>query len=445
MRSLFALICSLSLLLQPTAAAGEEGEECAPLPEAAPRISKALEEPAGPHGATALIVLPRTALVGLEDPSSIFAEGVSIVDSFWSPVLCASISRVRGPAGLRASSLVPGLPSSGTVVPDDTYFTNAAATGDAVSGPDPYRPLQYAHDELGVDEAHRVSTGAGTRIAVLDSAPETTHPDLAGVEIVARIVSEGPGQHGTMIAGILSAIPDNNFGIAGIAPQANVLAIAVCVPSSRVTDSPIPHPLNPDSPVPQPVIPGSPVSISPERGDACALFDVLRGLDVAWDQRAQIVNISLAGPTNPLLQGATDQLDRLGVTLVAAVGNDSGREALYPAAYSSVIGVGATGRDGAPFPEGNQGPGLELTAPGLDIVSTAAGGGFAFAGGTSMATAHVSGVLALLASANGDLQQARRTLLLESRRHPRSDGRVGVLPRACDLLKTLGHPCLPSD
>ena len=415
MRLLLILLSALSLLLSPTAWASEDEEPCEPLPEAAPRIREALEEPAGPGGATVLLVLPRAALDSLDEPSSILAEGVSIVESFWSPVLCASISRLRGPAGLRAGSLVPGLPDSGSLVPDDTYFTNADAILDteeeAARGPDPYRPLQYALDELGIDAARPVSAGAGTRIAVLDSAPDTKHPDLVGIKIAAQIVPQGPAHHGTMIAGILGARPDNQFGITGIAPEAAVMAIPVCVPGP------------------------------PERGDACALFDVLRGLDAAWELRAHVVNLSLAGPTNPLLQAATDRLDRLGVTLIAAAGNDAGSGALYPAAYSSVIGVGATGRNGAPYPEGNRGPGLELTAPGIDIVSTAPGGGFAFADGTSLATAHVSGVLALLASASGDLARARRTLLLEAHRHARAEGQVGVLPRVCDMLRKLERPC----
>ncbi|MCP5056733.1 MAG: S8 family serine peptidase [bacterium] len=333
MRFLSTLLCSLSLLL-PLTTWAEEGEEaCAPLPESAPRISKALDEPVGAEGATVLLVLPRTALDGLDDPSSIFAEGVTIVDSFWSPILCASISRVRGPAGLRAGSLVPGLPEGGTVTPDDTYSTSAAIAEDALSGPDPYRPLQYALDDLDLDEARTISAGAGARIAVLDSAPETDHPDLARVEIVTQIVPNGPAHHGTMVAGILSAKPDNRFGIAGIAPEADILAIPVCIAGP------------------------------PNRSDACALFDVVRGLDAAWERRAHIVNLSLAGPTNPLLQAATDRLDSLGVSLVAAVGNDSSEEALYPAAYTSVIGVGATGREGAPYPEGNRGPGLDSPHP----------------------------------------------------------------------------------
>lgn len=419
---LLLLLSALSLLLpsaaraeEDAAQADEDTQVCAPLPEAAPRIREALAAPAGPAGATVLLVLPRTGLSDLDEPSSILAEGVSIVESFWSPVLCASISRLRGPPGLPAGSLVPGLPDSGSVVPDDTYFTSASVPGaeeeDSLHGPDPYRPLQYALDELGVDAARPVSTGAGTRIAILDSTPDTTHPDLARVEIAARIVDERPAQHGTMVAGILAAEPDNRVGIRGVAPDARVMAIPVCVPDPS------------------------------ERGDACALYDVLRGLDAAWELRAHVVNLSLAGPTNPLLQAAVDRLDQLGVTLIAAAGNDGGSGALYPAAYSSVIGVGATGRGGAPYPAGNVGPGLELTAPGVDIVSTAPGGGFAFGDGTSLATAHVSGVLAVLASASGKLALARQTLLLEAHRHTRADGRVGVLPQLCEMLRILERPC----
>ncbi len=426
MRLLLTLPLALGLLLAPSRAPGASDEaECAPLPEAAPRVSAALEAPAGPPGASALWVLPKVALEALDEPDAPLAAGVVIEDSYWSPILCASVVRLRGPAGASPGSLLATVPKGSMLVPDDTYFTSAASNEgsvtsappgeasveDAMSGPDPYRPLQFALDELGVDAARAVSSGAGTRIALLDSEPEVGHRDLRRVAIPARSVPPGVAHHGTMVAGILAAEADNRFGIAGVAPEAELLAIPVCVPGS------------------------------PERGDACALFDVLRGLDAAWEQRAHVINLSLAGPSNPLLQGAADRLDGFGVTLVAAAGNDGTTDPLYPAAYPSVIGVGASGRGGTAYAQGNRGPGLELVAPGADIVSTAKGGGFAFADGTSLATAHVSGVLALLASAAGDLTLARQTLLLEARRHPRADGRVGVLPRVCHLLEQLDRPC----
>ncbi|MAE94915.1 MAG: hypothetical protein CL910_09675 [Deltaproteobacteria bacterium] len=421
------LAVPIFLLLSALAHGEEELEGCAPLPEASPRITQQLANPPEPGDArAALMLLPKAALAQLGSPSEILADGVEIVSSYWSPVLCASVTRVRGPADMAPVQWAPGLPESGTLVPDDTYHTGATAAArgpeagtaaeDAAAVPDPYRPLQFALDELGVDASLPVTRGGGTRIAVLDSTPQLDHPDLGTVEIAARFVPEEPARHGTLVTGILAARPGNGFGIVGLVPEASVLAIPVCQPG-------------PDR---------------SERGDVCALFDVLQGLDVAWTRRVHIVNLSLAGPSNPLLQGATDRLEGLGVTLVAAAGNDGGEEALYPAAYASVIGVGATGRGGKAFAQGNRGPGNELSAPGVDIVSTAPGGGFAFADGTSLATAHVSGVLALVASAGGDLAAARRAVFQAARRHPRATRSVAVLVPVCEALTAVGQPCPPS-
>lgn len=412
------------LLVSALAHGEEELEGCAPLPAASPRITRQLARPAQPGDASAaLMLLPKAALAELGSPSELLADGVEIVSSYWSPVLCASVSRVRGPAGIAPIDWAPGLPASGILVPDDSYHTGAVpeprdstpvTTGeDSGSTPDPYRPLQYAFDELGIEASHPVSRGAGARIAVLDSTPEIDHPDLGTVEIAARFVPDLPARHGTLVIGVLAARSDNGFGISGLVPEASVLAIPVCKPG-------------PDA---------------AERGDVCALFDVLQGLDVAWKRRVQIVNLSLAGPSNPLLQGAADRLEALGVTLIAAAGNDASENPLYPAAYASVIGVGATGRGGSPFAQGNRGPGNELTAPGVDIVSTAPGGGFAFADGTSLATAHVSGVLALVASAGGDLAAARRAVFQAARRHPRATGRRAVLAPVCEALAGVDRPC----
>ena len=178
--------------------------------------------------------------------------------------------------------------------------------------PDSYRELQHSLDRLGVDAARSVSTGAGVRVAVLDSAPQTDHPDLPPVR-VAKIEGgpHGVGVHGTLTTGVIAAIADNGFGIAGVAPAAEVIAIPVCTP----------------------------LGATPR--DSCGLFDLLRGLDLAWKERAQVLNLSLVGPANPLLERAVNRLDDLGAIVVAAAGNEGVDEARYPAAYPSAVGVGA--------------------------------------------------------------------------------------------------------
>ncbi|MGH7337099.1 MAG: S8 family peptidase, partial [Myxococcota bacterium] len=293
-----------ALLAAFTAPAGAEEPPCDPIE--APRIAQLApsEEPGvmGSHvgvaegaivslaesrdevveqqaGGEALLVLPKRPDGTLAHDYRL-APGARIVDSFWSPVLCATIARVVGDRLSDPYDLVAKLPSDAAGVPNHVY-TGAA---DRVSpAPDSYRGLQHSFDQLGVEAAHSVSTGAGVRVAVLDSAPQTDHPDLPPVRVAK--IDRGPhgvGVHGTLTTGVIAAIPNNGFGITGVAPSAEVIAIPVCTP----------------------------LGATPR--DSCGLFDLLRGLDLAWKERAQVLNLSLVGPANPLLERAVNRLDDLG-------------------------------------------------------------------------------------------------------------------------------------
>jgi subtilisin family serine protease len=283
-------------------------------------------------GGEALLVLPKRADGSLASGYKL-APGAHIVDSFWSPVLCATIARVVGDPLSDPYDLVAKLPDDVTVAPNHVY-TSAAAER-VRPAPDAYRELQHALDELGVDAARPVSRGAGVRVAVLDSAPQPDHPDLPAVRVAS--ITAGPrgiGVHGTLTTGVIAAIPDNGFGIAGVAPDAEVIAVPVCTP----------------------------LGATPR--DSCGLFELLRGLDVAWQQHAQVLNLSLVGPANPLLERAVNRLDDLGAIVVAAAGNEASDEARYPAAYPAVVGVGAIDAKGMRYERSNGGPSAQIWAPG---------------------------------------------------------------------------------
>jgi subtilisin family serine protease len=174
----------------------------------------------------ALLVLPKRPDGTLSHGYKL-ARGARIADSFWSPVLCATIARVVGDPLADPYELVAKLPSDAAVAPNHVY-TSAAA--DVKPARDAYRKLQHALDELGVDRARSVSMGAGVRVAVLDSAPQTDHPDLPPVRVVPLVGGpHGIGVHGTLTTGVIAAIANNGFGIAGVAPAAEVIAI----PSAR--------------------------------------------------------------------------------------------------------------------------------------------------------------------------------------------------------------------
>jgi hypothetical protein len=245
----------------------------------------------------ALLVLPKRPDGTLSHGYKL-ARGARIADSFWSPVLCATIARVVGDPLTDPYDLVAKLPSDAAVAPNHVY---TSAADRAEPAPDAYRKLQHALDELGVDRARSVSLGVGVRVAVLDSAPQTDHPDLPPVRIAALVGGpQGVGVHGTLTTGVIAAIANNGFGIAGVAPGASVIAIPVCTP----------------------------IGASPR--DSCGLFDLLRGLDLAWEQRTQVMNLSLVGPANPLLERAVNRLDDLGAIVVAAAGNEGVDAPRYP-------------------------------------------------------------------------------------------------------------------
>ncbi len=375
--------------------------------------------PAPPDDAGALS-LPGEALLALPkrpdgtiSTDFVLAPGATITGSFFSPVLCATIARVSGSG--EPEALFESLPDGAISVPHHVYRTagaNVRLLGAAAPGPDPYRPLQYALDELGVDRARPLGRGAGARVAVLDSAPDTDHPDLEGVEV--RGVEDGPSSapaaHGTLVTGVIRAVEGNGFGIVGMAPAADTVAIPICSPGAS------------------------------GGADRCLLYDALKGLDAAWEVGAGVANLSIVGPPNALLERSVNRLERLGVLVVAAAGNEGTREPRYPAAYPSVIGVSAIDRLRRPFERGNRGPSAELDAPGVEILSTYPGETFAFVDGTSLAAAHVSGSLALLLASGVEPLAARGALFGAALPQVEGPGTARLAP-LCDAFARAGRPC----
>lgn len=423
------------LLLAPLLAAApvRAQQSCGPLePSSVPGIGQCQEpgltgsgngddfaqlgSPSPDGGATALpgealLALPKGPGGGIPTDFEL-APGAEITASFFSPVLCATVARIVGPPGAGPGQLFTRVPDGALVVRHSLYRTAAASVRTLGSGKgDPYRSLQYGLDALGVGPARAVASGAGVRVAVLDSAPQADHPDLGGVRV--RALQDGPSvtpaAHGTLITGVVRAVEGNGIGIAGVAPDADVVAIAICTPSGAAA------------------------------ADTCLLYDALQGIDAAWDEQARVANLSIVGPPNALLERAMSRMEELGVLMVAAAGNEGTDEPRYPAAYPSVIGVGAVDPHGARFERGNRGPSSEIEAPGVEILSTYPGGTYAFADGTSLAAAHVSGVLALLLSADVDPLGARSALFRGPRRAA-SPGVVG-LSSVCELLARAGRPC----
>lgn len=279
---------------------------------------------------------------------------------------------------------------------------------------DPYLGLQHGVDEMHVLEAQRWSRGEGVRIAIVDTGVDVTHPELSGHirwtgDFVGR---EGepevpPDHHGTAVAGVIVASVDNGIGIVGVAPSAELLVLRACWERS------------PD-----------------ERRGICSSFTLAKALVAAIERRPDVLNLSLAGPSDPLLQRLLTVAVERGIVVVAARGDRA--EDLFPAGVGGVVAVGAPRE-----PEGIGavgGPRLRtLLAPGDEILTTTPGGGFDFVSGHSLAAAHVSGIAALLLARRPHLtgEQLDR-LLRETSSHVSASGTGGPgVVDACDALARL--------
>jgi subtilisin len=209
-------------------------------------------------------------------------------------------------------------------------------------------------------------TGTGIKVAVLDTGIDYTHPDLkanylGGYDFVNR--DNDPmddHSHGTHVAGTVAAA-SNDIGVLGAAPQAGLYSV-------KVADS----------------------------SGYCSYSNIIAGINWAVDNNANVITMSLGGTSSSsTLQSACDNAYSKGVVLVGAAGN-SGGSVIYPAAYSSVIAVSAVDSTNTKTSWSCYGPQIEFAAPGVSIKSTMPGGLYGFKSGTSMATPHVTGAVALL-------------------------------------------------
>ena len=251
----------------------------------------------------------------------------------------------------------------------------------------PAGPPQYAPEKLHLTEAHKIAQGKRVKIAVIDSQIDISHPAFAGgitetFDAMGEARSE-PELHGTAIA----AIAGGRSGFQGVAPAASVLGIRAF--SSGVK--------------------GSAQSYT---------LAILKALDWAVANGARVINMSFAGPEDPLLGKAIAAADALGVVIIAAAGNGGpNAKPAYPAAFPSVIAVTATDSSDEIYKDANRGAYIAVAAPGVDIMAAAPKGAFDISSGTSLAAAHISGIAALLIEKNPKLTSKEVREILSKSAH----------------------------
>ena len=289
------------------------------------------------------------------------------------------------------------------LVPDDTYYD-----------------LQWHYPLINLPQAWDYTAGdSNVIVAVVDSGVFLSHTDLvsnliAGYDFVSNSLESNDGDgidnnpddpgssvipgysifHGTHVAGTIAAVSNNNDGVAGVTHNTKIMPIRVL-----------------------------------GLGGAGTYYDITQGILYAAGltndsgtgppQPADIINLSLGGSGNSvMLENAINDARNAGLIIVAAAGNGSSNQPSYPASYDGVISVSAVGFDKALAPYSSYGSSVDVTAPGGDMSVDLNGDGFVDGilstvaddssgtrkavykryQGTSMASPHVAGVIALMKS-----------------------------------------------
>lgn len=274
--------------------------------------------------------------------------------------------------------------------------------------------ISYAPKALHADAAHHITSGKGIKIAVIDTGAEKDHPDLKGrLQKTVNFVEGGESsfssdKHGTAISGAIGARADDGVGIYGIAPEADISVYKACW--------------------------------YPEQADAaaqCSSWTLAKALDAAIGEGANIINLSLAGPEDELLTKLLEKAHDKNIAVVAAALEKQDSPG-FPASLPFAIPVIASAPDNkvnkpawlAHYPQ-------TVAAPGVDILSAVPKEAYDFVSGSSLATAHVSGVIALLLQLNPALKpEDVKKLLNHNNPAQGADSELPVLD-ICAIINSL--------
>jgi subtilisin family serine protease len=311
--------------------------------------------------------------------------GLTVVSSSSIALLDGQVVTFRVQAGQALPPVIASLTSDPRIEhaqSNNIYLTSQQRSRSAGSS------AQYALAKLGLGTAHNIAQGRGVTVAVIDTGVDASHPVLSSA--VARsfdAVADGKPDvedHGTAIAGLIAG----QGKVKGVAPAASVLAVRAFYMHQQYK---------------------RPLTTS----------DILiRALDWSFANGARVFNMSFTGPYDPLVQAALQAAHERGVVLVAAAGNGGPKAPpAYPAAYKNVIAITALDRWDKLYAHANRGGYLAAAAPGVEILVPALKKAYRFSSGTSIAAAHVSGLVALLLEKNPDATADEIVNVIEATAH----------------------------
>jgi len=289
------------------------------------------------------------------------ANGLALLDDWLMPevgVDCFVLAVPEGQSAAEVAARLSRAPGVAWSQPVNTFRTRSEP---AHGGR--YLLAEPAAREWRLAKLHEVTTGKNVRVAVIDSRIDQAHPNLAGqIDLSENFVADSalaPELHGTAVAGIIAANPVRG-AVTGVAPGARLLALRAC----RQT----PSPANPSS-------------------ATCDSLSLARALEFAIAHHAQVINMSLGGPPDPLLAKLLDIAASDGIAVVAAFDRELPKGG-FPASHPGVLAV--ADEAWASPPSG------VYRAPGDDVPTTSPGGRYSLVSGSSFSAAQVSGLIALV-------------------------------------------------
>ena len=268
---------------------------------------------------------------------------------------------------------------------------------------DSYAKYQYGLESMNVSDAHKFADGKGVKIAVIDSGVDLRHEDLRRSKIRSRdFVPSDRGRsstaHGTAVISLIVARPNNGKGIVGVAPAAELTALRACWSSNESETA------------------------------QCDSFTLAKALDFLVISPPDLINLSIAGPNDPLLGRLIDKALQNGTIIVAARPNSASAENAYPAEHPGVLAVSA-----APLAyHAGIVPTDTILAPGEQIMVALPDDVYDFRSGSSLAAANASGVIALLLERVTGLDSTRIAEVLRKSRF--ADGQDTEMINACRAL-----------
>lgn len=370
-RALSSLLALLLLLTAALPVAADEGKPAPPPDTDAPPVVRETGE-----------VVPGEVLVKFRDEATAGevarARGLDIAASAGArDGALPSVASTRGRPVDQVLSELRADPAVEYAEPSYRVQLLDEGTVTGVGVNDPLTAGQYSLDRMRVRDAWSLSKGGSSIVAVLDTGVQPDHPDLNGRVLPGHDFVNNDSNaaddngHGTWVAGIIAAKPNDGYGVAGISWSDKILPVKIMNGSGTGTTSAL-----------------------------------VSGIVWAADHGARVINMSVGGfPYSQGVQDAVTYAWNKGAVLVGAAGNNYREERFYPASMTHVISVSATQREDEFSHWSSYGPAVDVSAPGSSVQTTncTAGacpnrswGAHTYISGTSFATPNVAGVVALI-------------------------------------------------